>query len=301
MEGPTRCASSQLMTALLTWRNPHGSEEKWIEHNIGNIWKHRAKVLTTEAGLFVLTATSIVETIALSALSLLSLTCYLYSDKPYKFFAKLLESSSFTVLWSIFNALFFNIGSKNVFTKESFIRFFTPGFRLEDRLSLVDWHEKNGLEHVNCMPLGRIISEAKGTIENIDQGSALLKESILASATPEVKHLFKERDPSLCMFVLAKTVFVYALGEKQESGIPDFFKPKTQKSIQRIRTESGLFKATVRSKLQELFTNPTAFAGLVDDPLAKATFEHLKKIAKEELKNGLLVTKCWEKASEGLV
>lgn len=60
--------SSQAMGALIEWRNPLGNELNWLQSDaqpIGNIWKHRAKVLSAQIGIAILTVASIVESVAL--------------------------------------------------------------------------------------------------------------------------------------------------------------------------------------------------------------------------------------------
>lgn len=152
----TRCASSQLMTGLLAWRNPQGSEERWINNAqfISNRWKHIGKVAITEIGLLALTASSVIETVAYSALASLSLILYPCTDRPFKFFAKLLESSSFTVIWALADAAIYNPFLPNVMTRESFARYWVNQFNLipinlfrsEDLFYLVDWQQNNHIQ-----------------------------------------------------------------------------------------------------------------------------------------------------------
>lgn len=74
----TRSLSSIMMTRLLTWRNPQGSEENWLERDqvIENKCEHLGKVVITELGLCLLTISSTIETIVYAVLRLLSLTLY---------------------------------------------------------------------------------------------------------------------------------------------------------------------------------------------------------------------------------
>lgn len=152
----TRCASSHLMTGLLAWRNPQGTEGNQnliLNHGIENGWKHAGKVISTEIGLCLLTITSTVETVAYAALALASLILYPFTDKPCAFFAKLLQSSSFTIIWGLADAILYNLTSVNVMTHESYTRLwvarFTPIptviFRSDDELYLNDWEGIYGL------------------------------------------------------------------------------------------------------------------------------------------------------------
>lgn len=165
----TRCASSQLMTSLLAWRNPQGSEENWIlrPQNIENRWEHRGKVISAEVGLGLLIITSAVETVAYSALTLISLVSYPVTDRPCKFFAKLLQSSSFTIVWGLSDAILYNPLFVNVMTHESFARYwaeiFNPTtismFRSEDRNYLADWEKQHRQGNVKGGLLGSILTE----------------------------------------------------------------------------------------------------------------------------------------------
>lgn len=124
---PTQCVSSHLMTGLLTWRNPHGPEEEWPDYpdrhkTAGNAWKRLGKVASTEIGLILLTITSVIETVAYASLAVLSLALYPVTSRPCKFFAKLIQSSSFTIFWGFSDALIYNPLFLDVETKESFAR-----------------------------------------------------------------------------------------------------------------------------------------------------------------------------------
>ena len=114
MSAPLRCISSHAMSRLFEWRNPDGHEKP----NLG-------KVAITEIGLFVLATASVIEAVAYTVFAILSLVLSpilrFLIDEPCKFSVKLLQSSSFTILWEV-AALILNLFRVEMFTHESFVR-----------------------------------------------------------------------------------------------------------------------------------------------------------------------------------
>ena len=136
---PTRCLSSHLTTELLTFRNPHGGEENWLNGNqpIETDIIFMARVFTTEIGVALLCVTATVESVAYLILMVggglamvLSLPLSYIDERPFRLcqtFAErsrdLIKSSGFTVFWNFGNMLVFNIFYTNVFTQEAFARY----------------------------------------------------------------------------------------------------------------------------------------------------------------------------------
>ena len=121
-----------MMSSLLTWRNPQGSEEGWYRrsaerhaeiHDIGNRWEHYGKVIATEIGLVIPLLIAEVEVCAYAALTVISLVFYPITDRPYQFSAKLLDSACFSFVW-IAGMATYNLvqHNRNVWTHESFVR-----------------------------------------------------------------------------------------------------------------------------------------------------------------------------------
>jgi hypothetical protein len=118
---PIRCGSSLLMTKLLTFRNPQGPR---------NIWVHIGKLLCTEICLVLLALTSTVETVALICLVLISRILTPNDLSPFQ----MLQSSCFTIIWSLANAIVLNPTCWHLEPKEINARYwsnhlsFTRGF-----------------------------------------------------------------------------------------------------------------------------------------------------------------------------
>lgn len=305
----TRCPSSRLMTGLLSWRNPQGSEEEWLRRRQGieNGWKHLGKIISTEVGLVLLTATSVVETVAYTALALSSLALYPVTDRPCKFFAKLLQSSSFTIIWGVADTLLYNPFFVNVMTRESFARYWAQNFiplpkpfvlyRLNDRLYVADWWQhRQG--NINDRMLGPILTEGIATQKLMDQGAGFITQDVLLDASTETISLFKEIDPSIFMFILTKSVYIYAAGGKKNDAIPGFFKPVTKNLILNLRKELNDEEAL--KELQQLTASPAQFETEPQGEAVKSAFIRLKSIASGELQDSLLTTGCWQKAIEQL-
>ena len=294
------------MSHLMAWRNPQGKEENWVGRlqGIENYKTHVIKVISAEIGIALLLTTAIIETVVYSIFSLASLIVYPFTDTPYKFSAKQLQSCSFTILWETF-ALFANIFRINTMTEESFARIFAEiihpymtFYRLEDRLHVMDW----ALQNRHLVPqdplLIDLFKDGKTLNEQIEQGAAFLKEHIIAVMDKETLSRFREMDPTLYMFGVTKSIFIYALGTKASEEPPSFFKPMTKKLLLDFRQDRK--NKEVKEYLQRQVANPSAF----DQPLAKGAtqdaFNILRKIALNELQESLFSTRCWKRAAESI-
>jgi hypothetical protein len=213
------------MTGLLAWRNPQGREENWIlrPQRIENIWKHAGKVISTEIGLALLVITSTVETVVYSTLVITFLPLYPVTDRPYKFFAKLLQSSAFTIIWGVADAILYNPFFVNIMTQESFARYWASIFnptpivilRLHDRLYLADWQQQRRQENINDRLLGPIVAEGRTTQKLIEQGANFIQQNVLESADANTIVSFRDIDPHIFMFILTKAVYIYTAGTKK--------------------------------------------------------------------------------------
>lgn len=308
-----RCASSQVMTKLLAWRNPQGSEEGWFvpgrRQGIENRWIHAGKCFATEIALCLLVITSTIETVVYSVFTLLSEIILKFNgnEERYKFFAKLLQSSSFTILWALGDAVFYNPFFINVMTHESFARYwadmFNPTpidlFRIEDRLYVTAWRGQHaGDVDINDGLLGPILQVGQDTQLKINQGAEFIQQEVLANASEETLALFKEMDTSLVPFILTKAVYIYTFGARKNDEVPTFFKDATRDQIGTLRAESKDEKAL--QELERLLSNPTEFETQLQSESAKSTFDKLRNIASGELSKSLFITGCWQKAAEQL-
>lgn len=120
---PVRSIASRLMTILTTWRNMDGKEANWQDEGMP-YWKserssieHYAKAVLAEHCLPVITTIAVVETVVYSIFSLFG------SSHSYK----LLQSSSFTILWSLAD-LFYNHCYTNILTDESKAQSFASNY-----------------------------------------------------------------------------------------------------------------------------------------------------------------------------
>jgi hypothetical protein len=107
------------MTYLVAWRNPQGREEVWMRQP--QTFPGLARRCICEIGFGAVVVTAVVESIAYGAISLLTLTVYPLTDRPFEYAVKLLQSSSFTILWALADMIF-NWFFYNLMTHESFAR-----------------------------------------------------------------------------------------------------------------------------------------------------------------------------------
>lgn len=129
--------SSEMMSDLLSWRNPQGGERRWWNQpqneRVEYTFEHFAAVTLTEIALpFIITAAA-VETIIYTALIPISALFIACDDgEAIRFFAEHWSSSVFTIFWAIAD-LFNNIlpcTSQNLITDESFARYYISPYFL---------------------------------------------------------------------------------------------------------------------------------------------------------------------------
>lgn len=149
---PVRSWSSQKMSQLLEWRNPQGKEENWSwiydEQKRDIWWKHLGKVIATELAQPLLATTAVIETVAYGLIA--APVAYFTNKEKFHHFVKIAQSSSFTVLWSIYNSVV-NPFKINLLTRESanrcYINKFLPAnkimYRPEDRQEIQQYGLKS--------------------------------------------------------------------------------------------------------------------------------------------------------------
>lgn len=93
--------SSQICSAITTARNPQGKEENWLLKN-GEQTQPSSKVkFTANVAYSLNTVVSLIETAVAGTFTFLSIPLQLISSKPYEKASQWLESSAFSMIWSI--------------------------------------------------------------------------------------------------------------------------------------------------------------------------------------------------------
>ena len=307
----TRCVSSQLMTSLLTWRNPEGNERHWLSQarfvgasRFDYASGHLIRIGVSQIGVTLLIITATIETVAYAALTLVSLALYPVHDRPYHFFVATLQSSSFTMIWAV-TLVVTNGAFRNLLTHESCARYLVHscagalnqmyGIQLPDPCRLID------TRYVNDASTAISCNIVDSNQEIINQGANLLQQDVLAGANDETLEAFREMyaDEDIYMFAMTKAVYVYTFGSRKKDAIPSFFTTNTQKLILSLRQKALSKEAS--NKIETLLTNLTEFASVPEETSAKKIYTQLKAIATEELQNTdptSLITGCWAKATE---
>ncbi len=140
----SRSIASSLVSYIALQRNPQGSERFWqnvtpiVYHpenaqrlaNVRLLPEDRLYIEQTNPGIFAVCAAEIgfalaaaiaaVETVAYTILTAASLLALPFSSDPLRFWANLLKSSSFTILWAASYMVFYNIFVRNVVSLEPF-------------------------------------------------------------------------------------------------------------------------------------------------------------------------------------
>lgn len=306
-----KCISSHLLTNVLTWRNPQGAEERWVNRpsGIDNRWRHIGKVATAEVGSLLLTAVALIETVAYAALAIGSLTLSPFTNRPYDFFKSLLQSSSFTVLWSAATAIRYNPFSINVLTREPFARAWIDRYhpmpikfrRHTDVFEITRWIQ----QHMPLLELPRMdtlgtLDEFLELILNADrystQGATLITEVILNGVSSEKIESAKDMDADMLHFILIKAIAIYAIGTKRSDTLPSYFKNATRKAIAQLRQE--VQPKAVSHKLWQAINQLEEYTE--ENTRSEKILIKIKEIANGELQQGTFLTNCLKKALEAM-
>jgi hypothetical protein len=304
---PIRCESSLLLTKLLLFRNPVARQIPLPQEDDYLLRPKFINVITTEICLFLLAATSIIETLTYASLTFLYLFLYPFTDKPFLLHKKLLESSSFTIIWSLADAVIFNLFSRYVTPNESFARYwadqFNPTplrlFRDEDFSYVRQEMLLNSLLRApQTVRTDRASTPTLLQEEVINKGANFIKDKVLAGADKETIRIFMEMDPDIpiFLFIATKAAYIYGFGELKNKEIPPFFKPKTKEIILQLR---GIYIEYAQNKeLLRLFENPMSFDSQPVEQSTLNIFNLLRKAGSSEVdRAGIFITKCYEKAT----
>lgn len=226
---PVRCLSSQAMSCILKGRNNWNTPVQRI-----------VRVTFLEIALPIMAVIAAVETLAYGVFSLACFPICLITNKPYKFFAKYLQSSSFTVIWALANLLF-NLALPDLALHESVARGFSRlFFRREDEY----YRSEQRIEEQakQAREVAQKERKERDRVDEIVSRGVQLIEKILSTEKLQIRKGLKdpniERFASLNLFVFSKIVFIYSAGFKKNDKIPDFFAPSTRELIQAIRVAS---------------------------------------------------------------
>lgn len=244
----TRSIASELMSHLTVFRNADGREENWwlpVPRNNPSPWSFAGKAIVAEIGFGLIAVVATVETCVYCVFTLLALPL---NANFYEKSVKLLESSAFTILWSVSDAIIYNPFFLDVHTDESFARYFANIFnpttirlyRTEDSLFIAEWrrqHQDNG----NHPMLGQIVSEAMRIQNIVNDGVQVIRE-IFDTINDSTRASIREYDAELPTFdfLISKAIYLYAVGDKSGDQRPAFLNhDKTNKGIVMLQHAIG--------------------------------------------------------------
>lgn len=290
---PYRSGSSYIMTELMTWRNQNGREEHWINaagsrrvEKIHNVMLHATKLILAECILPMIALAAIID--ACAHVIIISYGFIMGKKNLQDVGFQLLQSSSFTFFWALGNAVFCSFpGWANISTNESLARQYTPFFRIVDEL------EVSQLRRVPPATTPHTESE------NVDIGAQFFIEHILKEADEPTRTRIQELHEDMFIFVLTKTVFIYAVGSKKQEAAPDFLREETRACLKNLREQLSDLSPSLTEELTKLVNDPDHAEDKVRTPQKKAVmkaFNKLRKAAHLELRNSLFITQCWQQA-----
>lgn len=309
-----RCISGHALSALLAWRNPHGTEENWYfnpAQEQGSIFTSNfnlvmrgfiiptAKVLTAEVGIAVLAVAATTEMVAWGSLTLVSSLFYFYSSQPCKMFYKTFQSSCFTTVWAAADAVYFNLLYQNVITNESIARFYVKEsiglpfvYREEDRFELSIWQHNSRVQSNGHHPmLNSVTREAESLRETILKGSDFLTQEVLKDASENTRTLCRDSDWEIYPFILTRAVAIYAIGDKRNEPVPHFFREDTQEAIQMIRVDMP--DGALTQDLMHILRSPEDFNAGTQNPDAQRALTRLRTTGSLELQDSIFMKRCW--------
>lgn len=305
MTAPSRCLSSHLMTYLVAWRNPQGREEVWMREP--QTFPGLARRCICEIGFGAVVATAAVESIAYGAISLVTLTVYPLTDRPFEYAVKLLQSSSFTTLWALADLLF-NWFFPNLMTHESFARSWGEMLnptsirlrRLEDQLYVADFEARLRAEDhggINDPILRELARQGADVNKIIQDGAAFIKEHLIKGMDADTLEKFKAKDADILIYILTKAIFIYAFGARNSEGLPEYFKEDTRALIAEMKSQYTLSDPG-KGELSQAMINLSSFETGVANPEAQKVFNELRRVAMKELQGiSMFASHCWDKAA----
>lgn len=240
IQKPTQCLASQAMSSLLEKRSSY------------------PRALSMEIPIILLAAVAIVETVVYTALALLALIFAPCSTRPLNCASKLLQSSSFALLWT-FSYAILNLFPVRLPSDEIQIR-----SKLQSSLPCfyrtVDDQYFTERDRINQIEIDRLERIERERSEQIEKNRSYLKELLtkevldLDKASPALIQAFKDVDDKFYPFVFAKTAFLLACTDKPPTDFEHYF--KSTKTIMEVRAE---LDAPMRARLKELLQDSTTF------------------------------------------
>lgn len=307
---PATCISSQLMGEVLGWRNPQGKEENWtcsplISHP-GKAW---GKKTVAELGIVLAAVSALVETVAYAVFTTISLGIYPLKKRPYFYFKTLLQSSSFTVLWGIFNAIFYNLRKTQLLTREPLVRLwcekrwgFSFLYRREDLQENIQWVNYGEKELLSSEKKPPFLEEIFKELENktlLQTGVQFFKNYVLN----QLGGNFFLHPPLVSKKVLIKSILIFLehsllLSHPQVALFLGFLDQKEFKNLSKIQEE--LKNQTEGLKvLTTFFSDPKSW---IEKEIPRASQGVLKILHPwiESLEKNCFVSFSWCKACEPL-
>ena len=320
------CISSRLETQLIHWRISNGVSQGQNERTI--------KLITANIASPILAITAIIETIAYLTLALLTLPLLPFTKTPLNFCASLLNSSVFTVQWSIYFAIFNNkmgnlpnvsLSTLNYVSSEAgardILKYVLEGIPLSPRLSTQRASPQNNLPsfrnvipgfnpgdyladdapipEFNDIPFERVPEKIK------EDGADFLVNDIFAGASSKLLEQLSESHPGLFALTLTKALFLYTIGSKCNASIPEFFKEETGIEILALRVQFApkvMENNQIIPAILAVFQDVDAYEKCLEEKsVAGAILQQLSRLAHtNELQNSVLLQVSWERALERL-
>ena len=278
----SRCESSLIMTELLAWRNSSPQ---------ASVTTRAIKRGITEIGLFYLASTAAIETVAYAALATVSAAFIPISKKPFHFFSKKIESSSFTFIWAVSNALFYNIFKRQLVEHESIARLITA-----DNFFVTAFIRNEDLSYSRSIFPPALLRKFRCIDQQIQSGSDFLKNEVFADLHKRDKDRVREISFEIIPFILARSVYTFSCGTMKTQTLPLFFKSNTIRAIAGLRKKTDSLTQPQKERLKAAFESLEHFEEDIEEPRLQEIFQDIKTASCLELQSSFFSSSCLQQA-----
>lgn len=327
---PTRCISSHLMSNLLMWGTPQTTQNDYgrisSQNRLG--FRRCCQEIVKGGTLPFLTAFASIETVVYTIFGVSSSFLLPVDDRPFLHFARLLESSKFTVIWSIANFIFPHVISLEKNCHESVAR---EMFKMEG--AALGW-ELHSLNNGFCQWLGKELIHGSFNLGRQEDAAYLQhlndveKAKLNQDIDPVINEIIENISEELrgnffsqaaFIAITTRVIYLYVAGSKKEEPL-HLFKKETQEMIQDMREKLKKEANCERQSLLDEMTKPETLykennpneenssSTPIDHtkyPNSETTilqfFQPIRNAAWKELQQPYFVTIFWKRAAELMI
>jgi len=268
---PARSLASHQMFSLMQWRNK-GIEEDLEERQVTKSAALGRRIVA-EVGLAIIATVSLIET---AVYGFFSIGECLFLSKGNRPFCDLLESSSFTLLWSLADIGYYNLfHGGHLSAHETAARI--QAMVATDKKTLVREEDEALIFSLNPPPPDPILESVVNKYREIVIKG---KEFLGRYFTQTLPRTNKDER----IFTLAKSMWIYGSGPEKDSSILGAFSMAEKKQIEALRGQER--------DLGDNFLSAEAFVRAQNTDRSEL-FANIVSVASRGHRESLLLNRCW--------